>query len=476
MSALVVWSLIPAVFALSLYSLRRWQKTIHLTGALFALLLAYLAWQLPIGEPVALRLWSGFPVFTIDQVQTIYGNRFTLDNSTRPVLILLYLGVAFWIGGAGPARTHRLFAPLGLMLTTVLIAALAADSVSSAAMLVAIAALVSVPLLSSPGKPAARGVSRYLIFQIAGMCLILFADALLTIATTPGETSQPSLIPAMLTLSLGFAMILAIVPFHTWLPMLAEETNPYAAAFVFFLLPNAVALLALEILSRYALLGLPANTYITLQYAGVLMVLAGGIGAAFNHHLGRVLGFAAVAQIGMTLLAISLNDQPGRATSMIGVYFSQLAPQAIGLAVWSLALTIFRFYEPELSYSAVRGAARRLPVAALTLVVANFSLAGLPLLASFPVSYALWSILSQHSLNVALLSIIGCGGVLAAGLRSLAALISTGGETDWRISENRLQVILLLAGAGLLVLAGLFPQLYMPLLTNMAITFTNPAP
>lgn len=476
MTALALWSLIPGLFALSLYSLRRWQKTIHLTGALFALLLAWLAWQLPIGEAVALRLWPGFPLFTIEPVQSIYGNRFTLDNSTRPVLILLYLGAAFWIGGAGPARTHRLFAPLGLLLTAVLAAALAADSVSPAAMLIAVAALVSVPLLSSPGKPAARGVSRYLIFQVAGVCLILFADALLTIATTPGDSAQPSLIPAMLALSLGFAMLLTIVPFHTWLPMLAEETNPYAAAFVFFLLPNTVALLALDILIRYSLIGLPAGTFTALQYAGVLLVLAGGIGAAFNRHLGRVLGFAAVAQIGMTLLALSLNNQPGRTTSLIGIFFSQLAPQAIGLAVWSLALAIFRSYLPELSYSAVRGAAYRLPVAAMTLVLANLSLAGLPVLASFPVNVALWSSLGQRSLSVALLSLIGCAGVMIAGLRSLATLVDTPEQARWVLSESRPQVILLLAGAGLLVIVGLFPQLYMPLLTNLAITFANPAP
>jgi formate hydrogenlyase subunit 3/multisubunit Na+/H+ antiporter MnhD subunit len=476
MTALVVWSLIPGLFALSLYSLRRWEKAIHVTGVVFALSLAWLAWQYPIGQAISLRLWSGFPIFTIEPEQFIYGNRFTLDNSSRPVLILLYLGAAFWIGGAGPARTHRLFAPLGLLLTAVLAAALAADSVSPAAMLIAVAALVSVPLLSSPGRPAARGVSRYLIFQMIGVCLILFADAELIIATTPGDATQPSLIPALLVLALGFAMILTIVPFHTWLPMLAEEINPYAAAFVFFLLPNTVALLALDILIRYSLIGLPAGTFTALQYAGVLLALAGGIGAAFDRHLGRILGFAAVAQIGMTLLAISLNNLPGRATPLIGIYFSQLVPQAIGLAVWGLALAILRFYLPELSFAAVSGAARRLPVAAMTLVMANLSLAGLPVLASFPVYAALWSSLSQRSLSVVLLCLIGCGGVFLAALRSLANLVAAPDEAPWNISESRLQVVLLVVGASLLLIIGLVPQFYMPILTSMAITFASPAP
>ena len=161
---------------------------------------------------------------------------------------------------------------------------------------------------------------------------------------------------------------------------------------------------------------------------------------------------------------------------MIGIYFSQLAPQAIGLAIWSLALAIFRFYLPELSFTVVSGAARRLPVAAMTLVLANLSLAGLPLLASFPVDVALWTSLSQRSFSVALLSLLGCAGVMIAGLRSLATLVAGPEESPWSLSESQPQVILLLAGVGLLIFVGLFPQLYMPFLTNMAIIFTSPAP
>jgi formate hydrogenlyase subunit 3/multisubunit Na+/H+ antiporter MnhD subunit len=221
---------------------------------------------------------------------------------------------------------------------------------------------------------------------------------------------------------------------------------------------------------------LPAGTFTALQYAGVLLALAGGIGAAFDRHLGRILGFAAVAQIGMTLLAISLNNLPGRATPLIGIYFSQLVPQAIGLAVWGLALAILRFYLPELSFAAVSGAARRLPVAAMTLVMANLSLAGLPVLASFPVYAALWSSLSQRSLSVVLLCLIGCGGVFLAALRSLANLVAAPDEAPWNISESRLQVVLLVVGASLLLIIGLVPQFYMPILTSMAITFASPAP
>jgi hypothetical protein len=77
---------------------------------------------------------------------------------------------------------------------------------------------------------------------------------------------------------------------------------------------------------------------------------------------------------------------------------------------------------------------------------------------------------------VALLSLVGCAGVMIAGLRSLATLVDKPDEAPWVISESRPQVILLLAGAGLLILVGLFPQLYMPALTNLAITFANPAP
>jgi len=58
---------------------------------------------------------------------------------------------------------------------------------------------------------------------------------------------------------LGLAQILAVFPFHTWIPMLAESINPYAAAFVFFVFPTTVLFLLLDYVTRLVSLGSMPN-------------------------------------------------------------------------------------------------------------------------------------------------------------------------------------------------------------------------
>ncbi len=90
--------------------------------------------------------------------------------------------------------------------------------------------------------------------------------------------------------------------------MLAGETNPYSAAFIFYLLPSAVLFFIFDFLIRYTGTGVAPEMYASLRTIGALMVLSGGLWAVYENHLGRMLGFVAIQQIGSALLALSLNE------------------------------------------------------------------------------------------------------------------------------------------------------------------------
>ncbi len=474
MNAPVLWSVFPALAAFALYSLRRWERMVHIASGLIALLLAALAWGLPLNQPINLGLGLSLLALRIGDTWVLLGTRFITQNSDRPVLVLFYISAAFWTGGAYFARTHRVFVPASLGIAALLSAALTSSSIPVTILLLELAVLLCIPVLSQPGDPTRRGALRFLIFQTLGGALILFANTALN-ALLSSTTEPARLLPAAFIMALGFALVIGVVPFHTWMPMLAEETHPYAASYVFFLLPTAVAILAIDILlhaspSGAITAGIP-GLFAILQYGGVLMVLAGGAGAAFDRHLGRILGFAAISQIGNTLLAASLNDQPGRLTPLISILFIQLVPQALGLAIWALALSSLRAHHPELRFRHVQGAMRRLTLICSALVLAQFSLAGMPLLASFPVYFTLWSQLALRSLALALATLAGTTGLFVAGLRTLAVLLQAPEDEPWRIAARGLQVILLGGGIFLLLFAGLFPQIYIPTLTRMAILF-----
>ena len=466
MSAPVLWIVVPIGAGVVLFFLRRWYRLTVALGTGLSLFLALLAWQLPVDQVVALGPLS----FKMGDTLNILGRQFTLLDSDRPLVLVIYVLAAIWFAPAFAGRAGRLFVPLGLVITGLLIAVPAVNPFLYAAMLVELIALVGVVMLSRPGQPVRRGAIRFLIFQTLAMPFILFAGWLLTgVEASPGELALVS--RAAILLGIGFVFWLAIFPFHTWLPMVAEEAHPLAAGFVFLMLPLVVMLFGLGFLDRYAWLRNAAQLNNLLQLVGVIMVLTGGVWAGFQRHLGRMLGFATMVEIGKALLALSLP-------AGLPLFFAMLLPRSVALAVWSLALTVLQSYpgnatRRELSEDEMHGLGRKLPVASASLTLAHLSIAGLPMLAGFPVLLSLFSLLASSSLLFAVLTLVGVVGLMAGGLRSLAVLL-TGKETDprgWRLQERGSVVFFLGVGTVILFMIGLFPQFFLPPLAQLAQIF-----
>lgn len=473
MNAPAIWILFPGICAAALYFLRRWTRLTNLAGISIALLLAILALAVPIGETFSLAPIPALSALQIGDTWVFQGRRFILEDSSRPALAFVFLSLAFWFGGASAASTNRLFVPVGLGIVTLLNASVAVEPFLYAALLIEMAALVSIPMLSPPGKPAGRGILRFLTFQTLGLPFILLAGWLLS-GTEINPADPEIVLRAAVMMILGFSFQMAVFPFHTWIPMLAEEVHPYSAAFVLFVIPSAISLLALEFLNRYAWLGTEAGGYLVLQFLGALMVLAGGIWAAFQRNLKRMLGYAAITETGQALLALSLGfsgvipADPAGSVPLVGLYFAQFLPRMLGLTLWALGLSTLQTAAPGLDFEHVRGIARKMPAASAAVALAHISLAGFPLLASFPTHLALWSALSVQSLPATLLSLIGSAGLLMGALRTLAVLLTGSGSEEWQVLENRRQLGLLAAGGILLFLLGIFPQWFLPSLVALA--------
>jgi formate hydrogenlyase subunit 3/multisubunit Na+/H+ antiporter MnhD subunit len=240
-----------------------------------------------------------------------------------------------------------------------------------------------------------------------------------------------------------------------------------------------VTLLGLGFLDRYAWLRSSEGLYVLLSWTGIFMAVAGGIGAAFEQNLGRMLGFAVLVEIGTTLLTLSLvGDQPGM-LPLLGIFFASLLPRGLALGLMALAILVLSRAGPtELGSPGYRlmdyeGIAFRYPIAASAVVLSLLSLAGFPLLAGFPVRLALWQGLATQSLVLSALSMLGSVGLIIAGVRTLVVFVSGRDADGWHVEEKRREGILLVLGEVALFVAGLFPQLFLHALTNMANIFVN---
>ena len=469
MSAAVIWIIFPIFAATVLYVLRWRTRLMQSFGIILALFLAGLAWQLPIGQPIILGPWQALPKVFISPNLSLLGRQFVLEDSARSALIIIYLGTAVWFIGSIAIKISRLFIPLGLAIAAILTASISVEPFIYAALLIEMAVILCVPILSPPGVPISRGVIRFLVFQTVGMILLLISGWMVDQVELNAIDTRLAL-RATAIVALGLAMAMSVFPFSTWITMVAENAHPYSAAFVFFTVPELVTLFAFSLFGRYAWLQQTPRIQLFFSLIGLFMIVGGGSLAIFQNNLGRILGYAVITEIGIFLITIGqilteIQTNPVGSVNLIAnvplaeFFFAVLLPRGFALALWALTLSIIKSRTKSLDFQAVRGIAYSLPIVVLSLGLANFSLAGFPLLAGFPVRAVLGINIAQQNAALAGLTLFGYFGLVIAAIRSISILLKNQERTERQVNETRTQIFLLVSGCLILFIVGLFPQI-----------------
>ena len=462
MSSALIWIFLPFFVSVALVPFRHRRNLVIGVAAGICALLAVLAWVLPVGAAVRLGPLN----LQVSQEMVIFGRRFVLAGADRSFLVLIYIFGGVWFLGSRQAGAVDFFPGIGLALIAMLVAAQAVEPFLYAALILEMAVLLSLPLLSPPGHRAGPGTLRYLVFQTLAVPFILLAGwaSGLVEANLPGTRW---VVQAIVFLGLGFAFWLAVFPFYTWVPLLAQETSPYIFGFLLGTLPVGVLWIALGFLDSFTWLRTSTAVMEGLRLTGGLMVLTAGIWAAFQTNLARLLGYAILLENGYALLAISLNSSLG-----LELFAASLVPRLVGIALWSLALAVFHNHGIEPDLSSVTGVLRRYPVVSSALALAYFSLGGLPLLASFPVRQPLLETLAGLNLPVTVAAIVGNMGFLLGGYRLLAALVRSD-EANWHVNEGGIEAVMLGAAMVFLALAGIFPWVVLRSSLGLVQVFTH---
>ncbi len=463
MSAPLVWIASPLIFSAVLLFLPR-ERWITILGTSFVAILAGLAFWLPPDSaqrlgPISLRIDSTFSLF---------GRQISLTASYQVILIVVYGIAAFWFFGTLAIGNARRIIPMGLAITALLVASLAVTPFLYAALLIEMAVLLSVPLLISPGQKPGHGLMRFIIYQTLAMPFILFAGFLLS-GIEAGPADVALIGQAAIMLGLGFAFLLSIFPLYTWAPLLTEESMPFAVGFIFSVFPTFSLVFGLSFLDRYSWLRDSAALSTALRLAGLLMVVSAGLWAAFQRHFGRIFAYAAMAETGLSLLAMSLPDRQAG----LQILFYLLIPRALAFGVWSLSLSVFKMEFSDLKFTSLKGVARKFPFASAGLVLANLAIAGSPLFASFPIRQALWEKLANQSIQDALWFALASLGLWTGALRALAVLVMSPENILWESKETWSQRLLIGIGVLGLLTFGLFPQWAQPFFANLPSMFAH---
>jgi len=462
MNAPTVWIIVPMVFGVLLLFINN-QRVLSVLGGLIAVVLALIAQFIPI--EVAMKFGS-FSL-KIDSSLIVLGRVLLIQPAEGSLLSLIYGAAALWFFGAEASKTATRLVPMGFMIIALMVAAIAVQPFLYAALFIEMAILIAIPMLTSIYAPPGRGVLRFLIYQTLAMPFILVAGWLLAgVEASPGDLALTAQSAAML--GMGFAFLLAIFPLYNWIPLLLEESSPYVVGFLLWILPTVTIIFGAGFLDRYSWLRSSPQLILALRYLGLLMVVTGGGFAAFQRHLGRIMAYGSIAETGFSLLALSLDFKLG-----IPILFLLIPARALGLAVWSLSLTVIKENVEAMRFGAARGVLRITPLAGAGMIVAALSTSAFPLLAGFPARLALWESLSRISLSSALWMAIGIIGLLTSAFRSLAVISMAEEYTTWKPRENRTQMLMLGLGMIGLFVLGLFPQTLQFFLANLPLMFEH---
>lgn len=460
MNAPTIWILVPAAIAVILLFIQN-QRRLSILGGTLAVTLALIAQFVPFETAMQIGPLS----LKIDSTLTILGRVLVIQPAEGPLLALIYGAASLWLFGSEASKTATRIVPLGLMIIALMVASIAVQPFLFAALFIEMAVLLSIPLVTSIHAPPGRGAIRFLIYQTLAMPFILLSGWLLVgVEASPGDLALAAQSAAML--GLGFAFLFAIFPLYNWVPMLAEETSPFIAGFIFWLLPTITLIFGAGFIDRYSWLRSSPELTLALRFAGLLMVVSGGLFAAFQRHLGRMMAYGSIAETGFAILALSLEPRLG-----VPILFLLIPARALGTAVWSLSLTVIKEHDPTLRFSSSRGLLRIAPFAGTGLVLANLSVGAFPLLAGFPARLALWEGLSRDSLSAALWLGIGIIGLLTGAFRSLAVLSMADEYSSWNPGESPTQMVMLGLGMTGLFILGMLPQAIQFFLSNLPLMF-----
>ena len=437
--------ILPLALVPVVYLLRRWRLLAATLASVTALTLASLCLGLPLDRPVSVLGWE----IALGEPMVVLGREFALDLAGGFTLGFIYLIATVAFIFAWRVSQGDLFFPWGLIVLSLLSAAVMIRHFLFAVLFLWVASIVSVLIIQGDREGSRRGALRYLVMVSLAVPLLLVTPWLIDLqALNPDNLAL--LRYAAVLLAMGFAILLAAAPFHGWVSAVAANAPPVAAAFVLTATNAVVLLLMLNLLQSYPWLSEDPQVFSLLRLGGLLMAAVGGLLAFAQRDFGRLLGYAVLSDMGCTLAALGVASPAALTAALL-----QVAHRSVGLMLAAMGLAVVRHRAGSDSFADLAGAARRLPLATVGLVLGGLSLAGMPLTAGFPSRWAIYRLFSSPDLALAVL--LSGAGVAFGYLRGLSALL--GPSTEPRVKREPFIASLIILGMIILCLwLGLRPQ------------------
>lgn len=396
----------------------------------------------------------------------VLGRSFNVTYTDLPLVGMIYLIACAWIISTFFYFPNEYFPAFCVAYTAFIIASISIDPFLYSVLILFLANALFLPVLSSGTYRHITGRLRFLVFQLLSVFLILLAGWILAGGEiAPVEEDQ--LFISSVLLGCGIALWLGVFPFHTWIPLLAEEVSFFPFGFMLTLMPVSGIFMLLKFLNNFAWLREYSAFYPALQYLGAVMILLGGIGAFFQKSTARMVAYVFISGIGMLLCSVGFI--PLVSTNLVSAWLVPLA-----IAFWSISLAYHELVGTKQGQTieSLKGSLFDKPLHSILLISGLFSIIGLPFASGFAPNILMLHTAGE-SKRIILLSILGGEVFLILTCIRLMLRLTLPSEQKLvipdKINIDRILVVLVIL---LNIFMGIFPSVFFgPLFTTISKIF-----
>ncbi|MDZ4131620.1 MAG: complex I subunit 5 family protein [Dethiobacteria bacterium] len=399
-SSLPLWiTLLPILIGIATYIMKdQWEtarKVVSLTAAVLALGGVVLLFPLALTGTVCYDLINFMQMglfFKVDIISWIFAFLITLVWLLATIFSFAYMDHEH--------NRRRYYSFLIVTLGATLGVVLAGDFFTLFLFFELMTFSSFVLVIHEQDREAMKAGILYLYLGVAGGLSLLFAIMMLY-----GATGSVDIIPVLhemggqktaiyICFLIGFGIKAGLVPLHIWLPQAHPVAPSPASALLSGIMIKAGAYgilrVSLILFSPSGEINAIESAYLVtignaLMWIGIVTMLSGAVMALLQGNMKRILAYSSVSQIGYIATGLGVATFLGIEGGMgfAGAVYHIINHAFFKAGLFMMVGTIY-IYTHELELSRLGGMLKKMPLVAVTFIIAAFGIAGIPGFNGYP--------------------------------------------------------------------------------------------